>query len=390
MEDAKLIIHGLPADYTTKRLLGLFESFGRIVEGEFKWGIGFVGYADAECAEQAFTKMHESEAEGKKLKIDFPGRKVPVSRLIVKNLPTVEYSTADLAELFGSYGAISECFYMWGYGFVKYKAEESLVEATKSLKGTELAPGRKLFFEIQGPNGEIKSQETAARDHDDPDSIHSKIGPVRIFMGNLNEGTTEEEVLQVVEPLGEVKKIDLKANFGFIHFKEPNACREAHNVLSKKIINGANPRVQLAEIKKGGKVFVGGLNEDVNQEELIAAFVAYGPIVEYKFVRKFAFFTYDDPGDAKKAVATMNGKDVCDCRIKVAISSSDRAITGGDPDACHACGVPGHISRYCPADRKDVCHKCGVAGHWARDCPRTGAAGGNGRDRVRSRSPRRH
>ena len=51
---------------------------------------------------------------------------------------------------------------------------------------------------------------TQARDHDDPDSIHSKIGPVRIFMGNLNEGTTEEEVLQVVEPLGEVKKIDLK------------------------------------------------------------------------------------------------------------------------------------------------------------------------------------
>ena len=43
-------------------------------------------------------------------------------------------------------------------------------------------------------------------------------------------------------------------------------------------------------------MFVGGLNEDVNQEELIAAFVAYGPIVEYKFVRKFAFFTYDDPG----------------------------------------------------------------------------------------------
>ena len=43
----------------------------------------------------------------------------------------------------------------------QYKAEESLVEATKSLKGTELAPGRKLFFEIQGPNGEIKSQETA-------------------------------------------------------------------------------------------------------------------------------------------------------------------------------------------------------------------------------------
>ena len=57
---------------------------------------GFVGFADAECAEQAFTKMHESEAEGKKLKIDFPGRKVPVSRLIVKNLPTVNANELQL------------------------------------------------------------------------------------------------------------------------------------------------------------------------------------------------------------------------------------------------------------------------------------------------------
>ena len=45
-----------------------------------------------------------------------------------------------------------------------------------------------------------------------------------------------------------------------------------------------------------GKIFVGNLHEDVNQEELISAFLAHGAVVEYKFVHQFAFFTYDDTG----------------------------------------------------------------------------------------------
>ena len=43
-------------------------------------------------------------------------------------------------------------------------------------------------------------------------------------------------------------------------------------------------------------MFVGGLNEDVDQEELISLFLAKGSIIEYKFVKKFAFFTFDDTG----------------------------------------------------------------------------------------------
>ena len=41
---------------------------------------------------------------------------------------------------------------------------------------------------------------------------------------------------------------------------------------------------------------MGNLHEDINQEELITAFLAHGAVVEYKFVRQFAFFTYDDTG----------------------------------------------------------------------------------------------
>ena len=47
------------------------------------------------------------------------------------------------------------------------------------------------------------------------------------------------------------KLLPLQGNFGFVHFKDPDGCREALSILSKKVINGNTPRVQLAEIKKG-------------------------------------------------------------------------------------------------------------------------------------------
>ena len=34
-------------------------------------------------------------------------------------------------------------------------------ESIKALKGTELTEGRKIFFEVQGPYGELKTQENA-------------------------------------------------------------------------------------------------------------------------------------------------------------------------------------------------------------------------------------
>lgn len=264
---------------------------------------------------------------------------------------------------------MTECDYKWGYGFIKFKEEASVQEAVKALKGKEVALGKKIYFEIQGPNGEQKrvaaSNDTEAENGEK--SVHSRIGPVCLFLGNLKEGTTAEEISEVVQPYGETKKIDIKNNFGFVHFKEPNACREALTHLSNKVINGNNPRVQLAEIKKGSKVFVGNLHDDVNQEELITTFLECGPVVEYKFVRQFAFFTYDDLADAKAAVKELNGKKMFGVKLKVAISTADRAIFNGDADACH---------------------KCGHSGHWAKECPQAsrGSAHGSGY-RGRSRSP---
>ena len=50
---------------------------------------GFIGFAYPESAEDAFVGLNGTKVDGKSIKIDFPGRKTPVSRLVVKNLPTV-------------------------------------------------------------------------------------------------------------------------------------------------------------------------------------------------------------------------------------------------------------------------------------------------------------
>ena len=49
-----------------------------------------MGYSYPESAEEAFVNLNGTKVENKVIKIDFPGRKMPVSRLIVKNLPTVK------------------------------------------------------------------------------------------------------------------------------------------------------------------------------------------------------------------------------------------------------------------------------------------------------------
>ena len=50
----------------------------------------------------------------------------------------------------------------------------------------------------------------ANSDENGEKSVHSRIGPVCLFIGNLKEGTTKEEVIEVVEPFGQIKKVDVK------------------------------------------------------------------------------------------------------------------------------------------------------------------------------------
>ncbi|XP_042198696.1 cold-inducible RNA-binding protein B-like isoform X3 [Callorhinchus milii] len=84
-----------------------------------------------------------------------------------------------------------------------------------------------------------------------------------------------------------------------------------------------------------GKLFVGGLNFDTNENSLESVFSKYGQISEVIVIkdretqrsRGFGFVTFENPEDAKDAMMAMNGKSIDGRQIRVdqaGKSSGDR------------------------------------------------------------------
>ncbi|XP_066551375.1 cold-inducible RNA-binding protein B isoform X3 [Amia ocellicauda] len=74
-----------------------------------------------------------------------------------------------------------------------------------------------------------------------------------------------------------------------------------------------------------GKLFVGGLSFDTNEQALEDVFAKYGQISEVVVIkdretqrsRGFGFVTFENPDDAKDAMMAMNGKSVDGRQIRV-------------------------------------------------------------------------
>jgi len=74
-----------------------------------------------------------------------------------------------------------------------------------------------------------------------------------------------------------------------------------------------------------GKLFIGGLNFETNEDTLAAAFGKYGTIEKVDVIRDketgksrgFGFVKYDNIEDAKDAMAGMNGKTIDGRQIRV-------------------------------------------------------------------------
>ncbi|CAO2641482.1 Cold-inducible RNA-binding protein [Lemmus lemmus] len=92
-----------------------------------------------------------------------------------------------------------------------------------------------------------------------------------------------------------------------------------------------------------GKLFVGGLSFDTNEQALEQVFSKYGQISEVVVVkdretqrsRGFGFVTFENIDDAKDAMMAMNGKDCCRDSLTVLspVGGGDRGYGGGRFDS---------------------------------------------------------
>ncbi|XP_024607060.1 RNA-binding motif protein, X chromosome-like, partial [Neophocaena asiaeorientalis asiaeorientalis] len=81
----------------------------------------------------------------------------------------------------------------------------------------------------------------------------------------------------------------------------------------------------MVEADQPGKLFIGGLHADTNENSLEVVFGKYGHIMEVILMkdrvtnksRRFAFITFENSADAKDAAKDMNGKSLDGKAIKV-------------------------------------------------------------------------
>ncbi|XP_067841313.1 cold-inducible RNA-binding protein B-like [Heptranchias perlo] len=84
-----------------------------------------------------------------------------------------------------------------------------------------------------------------------------------------------------------------------------------------------------------GKLFIGGLNFDTDEQALEEVFSKYGQISEVRVIkdrdtmasRGFGFITFENPDDARDALMAMNGKSIDGRQIRV--DNAERKSGGG-------------------------------------------------------------
>ncbi|XP_055492358.1 uncharacterized protein LOC129697674 [Leucoraja erinacea] len=92
-----------------------------------------------------------------------------------------------------------------------------------------------------------------------------------------------------------------------------------------------------ANMSDEGKLFVGGLNFDTDEQALEEQFSKYGQITEVRVIkdretcisRGFGFITFDNPEDAKDALQAMNGKHIDGHQIRVGQAEKKSGGRGG-------------------------------------------------------------
>ncbi|WEJ96134.1 hypothetical protein PSN45_003670 [Yamadazyma tenuis] len=135
----------------------------------------------------------------------------------------------------------------------------------------------------------------------------------KMFIGGLNWDTTEQGLVDYFSKYGEVIDYTIMRDsatgrsrgFGFLTFKDPRSVDEVVKTpheLDGKLID---PKRAIAkeEQDKVGKIFVGGIDPYVTEQEFSDFFSQYGHIIDAQLMldkesgksRGFGFITYDSP-----------------------------------------------------------------------------------------------
>ncbi|XP_041099273.1 splicing factor 1-like isoform X1 [Polyodon spathula] len=131
---------------------------------------------------------------------------------------------------------------------------------------------------------------------------------VKLFIGNLSQCTTADELRPLFSQYGKVKECDVVKNFGFVHMDSKEEAEEAIRNLHHYELNGQpmNVEISRSKTKASTKLHVGNINSSCTNQELRAKFEEYGPVIECDIVKEYAFVHMERVEDAMEAIKGLD------------------------------------------------------------------------------------
>lgn len=187
-----------------------------------------------------------------------------------------------------------------------------------------------------------------------------KSNTVKLFVGNLAQDTSQEELSAIFEPYGAVVSCSVLRQFAFVHLQGEGAAARAIRELNGREFRGRNLVVEESRGRPlhSTKVFVGNLSAMCTAEDLQELFQTFGKVLECDKVKArlssaagYAFVHMENKEDALQAIEALNGTSFKGRPLSVELSKVQPSKQSSSKATCSTCGKQGHHAGECPRSK---------------------------------------
>eukprot|EP01114_Cavostelium_apophysatum_P003178 TRINITY_DN1294_c0_g1_i1.p1 TRINITY_DN1294_c0_g1~~TRINITY_DN1294_c0_g1_i1.p1 ORF type:complete len:608 (-),score=202.04 TRINITY_DN1294_c0_g1_i1:50-1873(-) len=356
-----LYVGDIAPDVTETNLFEIFNAIGPVASIRVcrdaitrrSLGYAYVNFHNPQDAERALDTVNNQPIKNRPCRImwsqrDPANRKSGRGNIFIKNLDkSIDHKA--LFDTFSQFGQILSCKIELdetnqskGYGYIQFMNQESADKACQKVNGMMLQ-GKKVFVGPFVPRKDRSQNGTGKKF-------------TNIYINNLQESVTDEELQKMFEGFGTVKSCVIMKDdagkskgFGFINYENAEEAGKAVDEMNGKDFNGKSLFVGRAQKKseregelrrkfelmkmehmakyQGVNLYVKNLDDDMDDSKLLSIFGQFGTITSAKVMydskgvsKGFGFICYTSPDEATKAVTEMNGKIVGSKPLYVALA----------------------------------------------------------------------
>jgi polyadenylate-binding protein len=345
--NTSLYVGDLDADVNEAFLFEVFNNLGpvqsvrvcRDMHTKRSLGYAYVNYVNAVDADRAYDTLNFSLIKNRPCRVmwsqrDPALRKSGLGNIFIKNLEK-HIDNKMLYDTFSRFGNIMSCKVAQddrgtskGYAYIHFELPSAASEAIAKTNGMLL-----------GGKGEPLVVALFQRKHD-----RSGTAFTNVYVKNIDEAVTEQELQELFKPVGAVTSIYLAKDeqgkskgFGFVNFDNAQVAARAIEEFNEKDHFGKKLYVGRAQTKKeregelrhireqkrnerlrrfqGLNLYVKNLDDTIDDEKLRDAFAPFGTITSAKVMkdekqlsRGFGFVCFNTPDEAQKALQEMHNK----------------------------------------------------------------------------------